>query len=62
MSDVWGARLASFRGGKMWVRNVFVVSPQIANPQISGLIPQSQIRTFLRFASPQIANPQIFND
>jgi hypothetical protein len=37
----------------------FFVGPQIANPQILGLIPQSQIRKFLRCASPQIANPQI---
>jgi hypothetical protein len=29
-------------------------------PQILGLIPQLQIRQFLRCASPQIANPQIF--
>ncbi len=34
--------------------------PQIANPQILGLIPQLQINKFLRCASPQIANPQIF--
>jgi hypothetical protein len=34
-------------------------NPQIANPQILGLFPQSQIREFLRCASPQIANPQI---
>jgi hypothetical protein len=37
----------------------FFVSPQIANPQIFGLIPQAQICTFLRCASPQIANPKI---
>jgi hypothetical protein len=35
---------------------------QIANPQILGLSPQSQIRKFLRYASLQIANLQIFND
>jgi hypothetical protein len=33
-------------------------SPQIANQQILGLIPQLQIR---QYASPQIANPRIFN-
>ncbi len=33
-------------------------SPQIANPQILWLIPQSQNLKFLRYASPQIANPQ----
>jgi hypothetical protein len=32
-------------------------NPQI--PQILGLIMQSQIRKFLRFASLQIANPRI---
>jgi hypothetical protein len=41
---------------------IFFVGPQIANPQILELIPQSQIRTFLMGASPQIANPQICND
>ncbi len=43
-------------------------SPQIANLHIFGLIPLSQIRKFLKFASPQIrffinpkiANPHIF--
>jgi len=39
----------------------FFVSPQLAYPQILGLIPQSQIRKFLRCASPQIAKPQICN-
>ncbi len=38
---------------------IFFVSPQIANPQILGLIPQAQICTFLRCASPQIPNPKI---
>jgi hypothetical protein len=38
----------------------YVKSPQIANPQILGLIPLLQIRKFLRCTSPQIANPQIF--
>jgi hypothetical protein len=38
----------------------FCVSPQITNPQILGLIPQLQIRKFLRCANPHIANPQIF--
>ncbi len=37
----------------------FFSSPQIANPQILGLIPQLKIRKFLKCASPQIANPQI---
>ncbi len=31
-----------------------------ANTQILVLIPQSQIRKFLRCANPQMANPQIF--
>jgi hypothetical protein len=49
---------------------IFFVRPQIANPQIFGLIPQSQIRKFLRCSGPQIlkfvminptiVNPQIF--
>jgi hypothetical protein len=39
----------------------FSVSLQFANPQILGLIPQSQIRNILRYASRQIPNPQIFN-
>jgi hypothetical protein len=30
----------------------FFVSPQIANPEILRLIPQSQIRKFLRCARP----------
>jgi hypothetical protein len=38
----------------------FCWKSQIANPQILVLIPLSQIRNFLRYASPQIANPQIF--
>ncbi len=38
------------------------LSPQIAYPQILGLIPQSQIHKFPRCANPQIANPQIYND
>jgi hypothetical protein len=38
----------------------FFLSPQIANPQILGLISLSQILKFLRYASPQIANEQIF--
>ncbi len=37
-------------------------SPQIANPQILGLNPQSKIRKFLRYASPQFSNPQISFD
>jgi hypothetical protein len=52
---------------KMYIANRYIIhqeyvllSPQIANPQIPGLIPLSQIRKFLRYASPQIANPQIF--
>jgi hypothetical protein len=40
----------------------YFFTPQIANPRILGLIPQSKIRKFLRCASPQIANPQICND
>ncbi len=32
---------------------------QIANPQILGLIPESQNHKFLRYVSPQISNPQI---
>jgi hypothetical protein len=35
-------------------------SPQIENPQILGLILQTQFQKFLRRASPQVANPQIF--
>jgi hypothetical protein len=38
----------------------FVKSPQIANWQIFGLIPLSQIRKFVTCASPQIANSQVF--
>ena len=45
-------------GGRV---NVFL-SPHIANPEILGLNPQSQIRKFLRYASPQITNPQISFD
>jgi hypothetical protein len=42
------------------------VSPQITNQQILGLIPQSHICKFLRYASPQILkfvmlDPQIEN-
>ncbi len=45
---------------------IFLVSTQIANPKILGLISLSQIRKFLRRASthisyvfsPQIVNPQ----
>jgi hypothetical protein len=44
------------KGGRA---NVFL-SPQIANLQILGLNPQSQIRKFPRYASPQILIPQIF--
>ncbi len=36
---------------------IFSVSPQIANPQILGLIPQSQNRS--KYMGPQIANPQM---
>ncbi len=32
----------------------------IENEQILGLIPQWQIRKFLRYVSPQMANPQTF--
>jgi hypothetical protein len=38
----------------------FFVCPQIANPKILGLIPQSHNRKFLMCASLQMANPQIF--
>ncbi len=38
---------------------IIFFSPQIANPQILGLIPQLKIRKFLKCESPQIANPQI---
>jgi hypothetical protein len=41
-----------------WSKKLFFI-PQIANPQILGLITLSQIRKFLRWASPQIANRQI---
>jgi hypothetical protein len=40
----------------------FFVCSQIANPQILGLITQSQIRKFLSCASPQLENLQICND
>ncbi len=35
-------------------RQIFVFSPQIANPQILGFILQSRVRKLLRCASPQI--------
>ncbi len=38
------------------------VSLQIEYPHIHGLIPQSQVRKFLRCTSLQIANPHICND
>jgi hypothetical protein len=41
-----------------WTRNFFV-SLQIANPQMSGPVPQLQIRKFLKCASPQMANSKI---
>ncbi len=44
------------RGGK----SIFLKSPQIANLQTLWIIPQSQIRRFLRCTSPQIANLQFF--
>jgi hypothetical protein len=37
---------------------ILLFIPQIANPQILELIPQSQICQFLRCASPQITNTQ----
>jgi hypothetical protein len=40
----------------------FSVSPEIAQTQILGLIPQSHVRKKLRCASKQIANPHIRND
>ncbi len=42
-------------------KQIFFVSPQMANPQILGLTPQSQVPKFLKYASLQIANPQICN-
>jgi hypothetical protein len=39
-------------------RQIFF-SPQIANPQILRLIPQSQISKYLWCSSPQITNPKI---
>jgi len=36
--------------------------PSRVGTQILGLIPQSQVRKFLKCASSQIANPQICND
>jgi hypothetical protein len=41
-------------------KQTFFKSPQIANLQILGLIPLSQISKILMCVSPQIANPQIF--
>jgi hypothetical protein len=35
--------------------------PQIANPQILGFIPQSQVRKFLGCASPQIRKFAMIN-
>jgi hypothetical protein len=40
-------------------KQTFFTSPQIANLQVLGFIPQSQIYKFLGYASSQIANPQI---
>ncbi len=40
----------------------FVKGPKIANPQILGLNPRSQIRKVLRRVGPQIAKPQIFTN
>jgi hypothetical protein len=40
-------------------KQTFVESPQIANPQIFGLIPLLQIRKFFSCASQQIATPQL---
>jgi hypothetical protein len=34
---------------------IVLVSPKIVNPEILGLILQTQIRKFLKFATPQIA-------
>jgi len=42
-----------------WASKLFILSPQIANPQMLGFIPRSQIRKVLRHASPQFSNPQI---
>jgi hypothetical protein len=54
--DIW--RLTHYpKVGKQ----TFVESPQIANPQILGLIPQSQNRKFFWCASQQtIADPANF--
>jgi len=41
-------------------KQTFLISLQIANPQIFGLLPLSQFRKCLRCASPQILNSQIF--
>ncbi len=41
--------------------NYFCLSAN-RNPQILGLIPQSQIGKFLKCASPQIASPKNCND
>jgi hypothetical protein len=50
---IWKVRLLAGQA------NIFE-SPQIANPQILGFIPQLQNCKFLRCASPQIGNPPIF--
>ncbi len=43
-------------------KQIFFVSPKTATSKIPGLIPQSQIRKFLRCVSLQLTNPQICND
>ncbi len=48
---IWGVFLTADRVGK---GKHFFIRPQIANPQILGLIPQSKIRKFLRYSGPQI--------
>jgi hypothetical protein len=45
----------TFKGGHA----NFLLVRKKKNSHILGLIPQLQIRKFLRCASPQIANPQI---
>jgi hypothetical protein len=41
--------------------HTFFSGPQIANPQILGFVPLSQIRKFLRCGSPQIRKFAMFN-
>jgi hypothetical protein len=41
---------------------IFFVSPQIANPEILGVIPQTKMLKNFECASPKIAKPQICED